>query len=381
MTHVRVLLSLVFLALIGGCEDNPSDVIDTTGAAPIVRAVSVSPLAFNLDALPHSGSTYSLSVVITATVGDPQGPADIAGVLWSVTPPGAGAPLSSGSLAPTTGVPGATEQEYASVVRFDVTRSQTGRYRLELKAVDKSGLAGTISMTWLTVGVNNTPPVLTLPGAREVARAGTDSVRFLVTVSARDSNGLADIADVTVRALNSRDSSSVVMTDDGSRARGDAIAGDGIYTAFAWVMPRTSLDQVVFEYRARDRAGASSPVLLRSVNNQPPRFVSLTVPAVIQRPPGGTSLVSFFARVDDPNGLTDIDSVYFRNLSSTAPTNILMYDDGDITQHGDSTAADGIYSRILSIDAATTPGVKEFRFSAVDRGGARADSTRLITIN
>lgn len=381
MTHVRTSLLLGLLVFFAGCEDNPSDTIDFTGAAPVLRTAVANPLSFNLDALPASGGVYRLSVAVTATAQDPQGLDDIRSVEWSVYPPLSASPVAAGTLTPSILVPGTGYREFTSVVLFEVTKNQTGLYRLEIRAVDQAGLRSTASSTMLTVRLNNTAPVLSLPGAREVARSGADSVRFHVTVSALDSNGLSDIAQVSVRALNSTDSSSVVMADDGSRSAGDLAAGDGHFSAFVWVVPRTSLEQVVFEYAARDLAGALSNVLQRSVNNAPPRFVSLTVPSVIQRPASGSSLISFFAQVDDPNGRTDIDSVYFRNLSSTSPSIIAMYDDGDLAQHGDSIAADGRYSRILSIDATTSTGIKEFRFSAVDRGGARADSTRFITIN
>jgi hypothetical protein len=69
------------------------------------------------------------------------------------------------------------------------------------------------------------------------------------------------------------------------------------------------------------------------------------------------------------------------NLSSVTPTVVLMYDDGDLAVHGDSVAADGTWSRRLSIDASNSTGAKTFKFSATDRAGARIDSTRIITIN
>ncbi|MCC6398077.1 MAG: hypothetical protein IT282_13775, partial [Bacteroidetes bacterium] len=73
--------------------------------------------------------------------------------------------------------------------------------------------------------------------------------------------------------------------------------------------------------------------------------------------------------------------VYFMNLSATTPAPFSMFDDGDLSAHGDSVASDGTYSILLSITSSNTPGVKDFRFSVVDRAGARADTTRQITIN
>jgi hypothetical protein len=96
--------------------------------------------------------------------------------------------------------------------------------------------------------------------------------------------------------------------DDGSRIHGDVTAGDGVLSSTHGA-PTSSLEDVVFEYRANDRAGTESNILRRSANNQSPRFTGLTVPSVIQRPSSGTSLVSFYASVEDPNGRQDIDSV------------------------------------------------------------------------
>jgi hypothetical protein len=171
------------------------------------------------------------------------------------------------------------------------------------------------------------------------------------------------------------------MFDDGSRSHADAVAGDGIFTTVAWVRPTTVLEEMTFEYRAADRAGSASNILRRSANNMAPRFVSFNVPSVIQRPASGTSLVLFAVTVSDINGLSDIDSVYFMNLSATTPAPFPLFDDGDLTAHGDSVASDGTYSVLLSITSSNTPGVKNFRFSVVDRAGAKVDSTRQITIN
>jgi hypothetical protein len=171
------------------------------------------------------------------------------------------------------------------------------------------------------------------------------------------------------------------MFDDGLRSNGDAVAGDGVFSRYAWIVPVANLQDVVFEFRGTDRDGKQSNIVRRAVANSAPSFVSFAVPSTIQRPASGSRLVTFAASVEDQNGLADIDSVYFRNMSSATPTIILMYDDGNLAAHGDSVASDGTYARILSIDATTTPGTKEFRFSVVDRAGARSDVTKNITIN
>jgi hypothetical protein len=381
MTHVRILLILLVFAILPGCETPPSEVIDFTGSAPALRSTSVAPSSFNLSNQQMTGGVYQLSSTLSATVSDPQGVGDISQVQWAMYAPAGTIPIAQGTLSPIVSPAGSQTREYTSVASFQVSPSVPGAYRMEIVAVDASALRSTVASSTVRIGFNDLPPVLSLPGARLIAVQGTDSYRFTLTVYAEDASGLNDIAQVRVRALGSKDSSVVLMTDDGNRNSGDAVAGDGVFSATIWVVPTAAVQNVVFEFSATDQGGSASNTLRRSAENQPPQFLSLTVPSVIQRPASGTSSVLFYVSVGDANGPSDIDSVYFMNLSVSAPTPFLMFDDGDLTQHGDSLASDGTYSLILSISSTNSTGVKQFRFSAVDRAGARADTTRSITIN
>jgi hypothetical protein len=362
-----------------GCENSTIVPQEPSGSSPVIQSLAIFPVDINLDALTPSGGMYRLSVAVQASVTDPQGDGDIREASYRLSTPGASQPLATGTLTGTVTRPGTTS--FSGSVSFSVTRAKTGVYNLEVFAVDRNGFSSTVLLQQILVRKNSTPPVLSLPGFREVARQGPDSIRFAVTVAAADSDGLNNIDAVTVRALSARDSSVMQMYDDGLRSHGDNVAGDGVFSVFTWIVPRGTLQEVVFEFRGTDRDGWQSNNVRRAVDNSTPRFVSFAVPSTIQRPTTGSSLVTFAATVEDQNGLGDVDSVYFRNMSSANPTIILMYDDGDLAAHGDSLASDGTYARILSIDATTTPGIKEFRFSVVDRAGARSDSTKNITIN
>ena len=380
MKHVRKAFFVLLVAALSGCEENPSTVADLTGTSPVLESASATPAAFDLDALPQQGGVYRLSAYIAALVSDPQGVSDIREVRWTLYAPSGTSVIATGTMqAGVTGSNGLT-RDYSTAITFDATRALRGAYRVELTATDGSGFRSTTTSISLNVRIGNASPALALAGARQISMSG-DSALFALSVQASDSNGLGDVARVTVRARASKDSSATQLYDDGTRAHGDAIAGDGIFSAYRWVRPTTVVSAILFEYTGVDAGGNQSNVLLRSANNEGPRFAALTVPATITRPGSGSIPVSFFAAVTDANGRSDIDSVYFINLSSTSPTIISMYDDGDVTTHGDSVAADGIWSRRLSIDAATSTGAKTFRFSATDRAGARADSTRIITIN
>jgi hypothetical protein len=378
--HVRKTFFLLIIAALAGCEENPSSVADLTGSSPVLEAMSVAPSAFNLNALQPVGTTYRLSTTLSAFVSDPQGITDVREVRWNLYAPSGTAAIASGTLPGGVLSAGGRVREYAAVITFDATRASAGSYRVELFATDAAGFLSAATSTTLNVRIGDSAPILALAGARQISTSG-DSALFSLTVFATDSNGLADVAHVSVRALSSRDSSAQTLYDDGTRTHGDAVAGDGIFSGYRWVRPTTVIPAIVFEYRASDGTGMQSNLLLRPANNEAPRFVSMNVPATITRPGSGSIPISFFVGVNDPNGRSDVDSVYFINQSSTSPSVILMYDDGDLTTHGDSVAADGTWSRRLSIDATTSAGAKTFRFSATDRAGARTDSTRIITIN
>ena len=363
------------------CEKNPMDAIDSHGAAPFLQSASVSPTSVDLDAMSTTGSSYQITVLLGAVVNDAQGAPDIAAVSYVLWGPGNDTPVSRGTLTVASSVPATGTVTCTGTVVFPVTRSQTGTYRIEISATDNAGRTSSRVSTALAVIKGRSAPVISLPGARTLAASGTDSTLYGMTITASDSNGLGEISLVTVKPSGTRNTSAVTMFDDGLPSHGDALAGDGIYSTRMWLAPLTSIQEVVFEYQAFDKRGQQSNVVHRQASNDPPHFVRLSIPATIQHPSSGTTFVSFFATVADNNGLDDIDSVYFRNLSSATPTSLLMYDDGDLVVHGDSVAHDATYSRIVSIDASTATGIRQFQFSVTDRAGARADTVRNITIN
>ncbi len=351
---MRVLASLLCVVFFVGCENSTLVPQGPSGSSPVIQSLLVTPVDINIDAHTPSGGVYLLSLAVQASVTDPQGEGDIREASYRLSAPGASQPLAAGALTGTVVRPGTIA--FSASISFSLTRAQTGVYLLEVYAVDRSGFSSTVFLQQILVRKSSTPPVLSLPGVREVARQGTDSTQFAVTVSAADSDGLNNIQAVTVRALYARDSSTVQMYDDGLKSHGDNVAGDGVFSIFSWIVPTGNLEDVTFEYRATDRDGGQSNIVRRVVANSAPRFLSLAVPSTIQRPATGSSLVTFAATVEDPNGLADVDSVYFRNLSSANPIPVLMYDDGNLVLHGDSVASDGTYARILTIDASTHSG-------------------------
>lgn len=371
------LFSLAFVS----CENNPLDAIDARGAAPYLRSATITPAGFDLDAMIIPGTSYPLNASVSALVSDPQGASDVAAVTFALFAPSGDVPIASGQCAKT--LPSDNSQPVActGTLAFSVDRNAAGIYRLELSALDQAGHVSATLLQEIPVYRGKSAPVLSQPGARILEQAGSDSTRYAVTVAAFDSNGLADIARVTVRAIGAKNTTLLTMYDDGSKLHVDALAGDGIYSLPAWVSPVGDIHDVVFEFLATDKAGHAGNAIRRPVANAIPRFIAFNVPPTITRPVSGNSTVTFSVGVADDDGLADIDSVYFRNMSSTSPVPFLLYDDGDVTAHGDPVAHDGSYASILQISSSNSPGVKLFQFSVTDRFGARADSTKTITIN
>jgi hypothetical protein len=193
---MRVLVSLLCVGFFVGCENSTLVPQGVSGSSPVIQSITITPVEINLDALTPSAGVYRLSVAVQASATDPQGNSDIREALYRLSTPGASQPLASGSLTGTVVNPGTTS--FSGSVSFSVTRAQTGVFNLEVYAVDLSGFSSTVLLQQIVVRKNNTPPVLSLPGIREVARQGADSIRFAVTITAADSDGQSNIAAVTV---------------------------------------------------------------------------------------------------------------------------------------------------------------------------------------
>jgi hypothetical protein len=382
MKRVTAIFGFFLLVCFSACEQQDSGVVDSSGSAPFLSELHLSPESVSLNSLPQNNGLISVSTHVQTQVFDTQGIPDIREVRVRIIKPESDEPIVEGSLENTqTSTPGQSSTgTFEGTLSFSVSLADAGEYRVVVYAVDASDLRSNSLDTRFVLTRENVPPVLGTPGIRLVSTAGVDSTLFQLTITVADSNGYGTIREVTVRATGVRDSSSHNMFDDGLGSHGDGAAGDGTYSLRLWATPTGLLEGVVFTFIATDMDGANSVPVSRAATNRTPQFVSLDVPSTIIRPSSGSTIVNFFATVSDPDGLSDVDSVYFRNLSSSNPTNFLMYDDGDRTGHGDVVAGDGTYSRTLSIDATTSLGAKDFRFFVVDKAGARAEQARTITI-
>lgn len=375
----------LFTALFGlalwlnqGCDKNPVGILDPYGFAPELLSASVTPDSVYLDALTPSAGTYSASVVITASVRDTNG--SLSSVVATLTRHGEPEPYAQVELRDDGVAPDGTAHDGIFSGRADITltRSQAGSHTVQIWATDSKGYRSRQLNLPLRFGIANSPPSIGIPSTRSSV-SGVDSIYISFFLPVSDSNGLGTVSSVTVRFRNAVDTSSHRLYDDGQAGHSDFFPGDGIFSGSFWVIPTGLPDSLAFVFSAVDDQGSVSSLIKGYHVNHPPSIVRLNVPSVIVRPGSGSIPVYFYATVTDPDGWSDIDSVYFRNFSSSTPTSIQMYDDGDLAVHGDSVARDWTFSRIVFIDATNSPGQKYFHFYVVDKEGASA--TIIDTIN
>jgi len=210
----------------------------------------------------------------------------------------------------------------------------------------------------------DTAPSIQNPIVPDTLKTGFMGNVFL-SVQARDPQGLGDLDSVWVEVyppLSPVPYFTGLLFDDGTG--GDLEASDSIFSA-----------RINLEDKLKD----------------PPVLSNLAAPDTISRSAGKTIVLS--VHVTDPQGLSDIKSVYF-NVTKPDGTPadgnpFFMYDDGDETNHGDKTAGDGIYSLIIIItpqnakgnyrfdfmaeDYSWGIGTCYFRFQAVDKEGLKSD--------
>jgi hypothetical protein len=214
----------------------------------------------------------------------------------------------------------------------------------------------------------NAPPVLAMASVPDTLPSGSPTLLFSVTV--QDSN---DIDDVTGVFLRLKRGGSTITTTPLSMVNSTA-ADSGTYGAFfdsSFAAEREG--DYDLEFQAVDLSGDSSQVLIKTIylENKAPEIFNLQMVDSLQLPPQGQFNVTVLrVQANDPQGLTDVDSVYFNSFlpNDSAATNnpFKMFDDGT---SGDSTANDGTYSLTIQIGSNSSTGWYRFYFYARDKVG------------
>ena len=233
----------LFAAAIIGCESNDLATIDVKGTSPFVASVQVGPTAINIDTLAPTNGNYSVATVVTARVTDPDGAGDLAEVAAEVLRPSSSSPFKQIPLHDDGLSPDLTANDgiYSGTLPFELTRPQAGRYRIRVFTLDDQGLQSNVSdVSYLALRNNAAPTLSNLDAPDTVIVPIGGGLLVHITISAADSDGLADVDEVFFRSLDSSTPNvRFFLRDDGGteplgppffQPSGDALAGDGEYS-------------------------------------------------------------------------------------------------------------------------------------------------------
>jgi hypothetical protein len=255
-----------------GCDKNPLGTVESQGHPPVVSQVVLTPNAVYIDTLTPNNGLYHLSGVLSAKVGDIDGPDDIRVVQGDMVDP-SGEHLFTVAMQDNGVAPDSSRGDgvYSARINLSVTRAMAGRYFPFVTASDGSGLQSNGVASSLLVFRRNSPPTLSdlvAPDTLRIPAGGSASL--FITVAASDSDGLADIKEVFfVSPDGTSPQFHFILKDDGGEtqpASNDATAGDGV---FSILLPLTDSPTIRGRYRflfqARDGSGDTSATLLHNI--------------------------------------------------------------------------------------------------------------------
>lgn len=359
------------VALTWGCtQDNP--IQGEQGVAPALSNLIAPSVLYNAS---------SQKQVMSVSVSDPQGLADIGSVSYEISKSGSTSLVAHGELAddghkgdiiPNDGV-------YAAQIDGGVARGDSGEFNLQVFAADLAGnrseaLTATIM---ILTGTENLPPEIT--AVQVPATVAVDSFfNFLVTAEVTDAEGLSDIRTVIYEFFPPAHPNPTIMSQlSDSGEFGDLIAGDGIYSAQLGTDLFAEAADYSLRFQAEDLAGNKSVprvAFIRGffIGNRPPVLSNLMAPDTVRIDPNQVTKILITVDVHDPQGLSDIDFVRFRsflpNGNEAQDSPFELSDDGNATVTGDETAGDGTYSITINLPpTGVQPGDFRFVFQAKDK--------------
>lgn len=357
-------LFVLLLATIMACEEesNPADV----GSNPVIEEI-------NMRDKWNSASTLLNKVELKVT--DPQGFSNISGVFVQVknssdqvvfsdslyddgayfhTQDGdvfAGDGIFSNRFSSVQILSGAGDGDYEfSFHAYDKDNHESGNY-------EKSVLFGP-----------NARPEITNVLSPDTLNSGTSGQIFEITV--KDDDGLEDISRVYFESQKDGSPTQIYEMDlfnDGNlNDHGDLFANDSIFTMkLDSTFAAGKIGSYWFNYYVEDSFNEINfivPAPNIFIQNKPGIIKYTDVPTTTGRPAD----LQLTLNANDPQGLADIDSVYFllEKPDGTFGGNGFKFDlqDNGDSFYGDLVEGDGIFSKIVSISASNDTGLYVFHF-------------------
>ncbi len=365
-------------------ENNPV----ATGVNPVISKVK----------LQDKWSTQSSGFYKTEVwVNDPQGLGNLTGVYLTVHESSGGEEIFSDSLYdegsyhyPDAGDVLAGDGVFSN--RFqtaDISESvDQAEYIFRFIAFDMQNHESKIWENIITFGPNS-PPVIHQISVPDSLSFQNENTIFSITVS--DSDGIEDIAQAYFESKSLNRGFTLYEQDlynDGDfENHGDLLAGDSIFSTkimTEFLAGKKGQYDLIFHVQdTNEEENINEAKHLIYIENFESEFVTFNIPDVISIPPGSGEFnrEMMTAEVTDPEGLADIDSVYFFSLkpdSSLANNGqpFIMVDNGlpynagnPLIETGDEKSGDGIYSLSLLVYNGSIPGEYTFSFYIRDKAG------------
>jgi hypothetical protein len=396
----KIVLSLLltfFLFTIWSCSnDDPPVMVASTPSIDKIKTAD----KWN----PRLAQKYKVEVSVI----DPQGPGNIAGVLLTVQRDSGGPVIYTDSLYDDGAY---YNEEDGDVLAKDGIYSnrflpseiiypvEPGTYIFQFTAKDRDGNHSQASELVVNFGANNAPTIVSIfaPDSFSV-----NLVPGLMQVTVSDSDGIDDIERVYFESR--KEGSSQIryegdLFNDGNPDHGDLIAGDEVFSTLldtSLLVAKKGNYRLLFHIvDSFNEKNIIVPEHEISLDNYIPRMTDIQVSERVAAPTGEeVRLEPVTVSVSDPEGLADIDSVYFYSVKwdstlgdSVLANNglpILLRDNGlpvnindqDGIFVGDEVAGDGIYTFTVVIKSDFIPPndkdgkiERTFKFYTSDKAG------------
>lgn len=191
-------------------------------------------------------------------------------------------------------------------------------------------------------------------------------------------NSVTDIKRVTLDLFNpdnEKIGSNIQLLDNGKIANGDLTANDKMYSALIQLDTNLINGNYQVKYYVTDNLDVTNLVGNSKYfyNNGKSNVAPVISDDVIDPDTvtvDSTVVIWTTIKAFDENGQNDISKVYFVVYKPDGSTNnvqLEMYDDGNISDHGDLVNGDGFYSLLISVNQSNAKGTYRFEFRAKDR--------------
>lgn len=261
-----------------------------------------------------------------------------------------------------------------------------GEYQIKIQVFDRDGNSSDPSTISINLGIS-LPSEFAYIKAPDTLKSGTQSAYLSAALS--QSEGLEAIESISFSLYKHNPDELLdtrTMFNDGDfENSGDEVADDSIFSYklnYSFAAERQGLYDLGFTILDKYGTTSNSERYGIYIENKGGEIYEVSVPDSMEKPIfSGYNRELITASVTDPQGLTDVDSVYFYSQKpdgtlANSGDPILLVDNGKpfsaenpAEETGDEVAGDGIFSFSLLLDNTIDKGMFIFSFYMRDKVG------------